>query len=360
MGHCRRVTQPSLLPESRETLVPRTAAHRAAEIGRIAGIEEQESQISSRRHAVAERLGSEVTRSCSRLRTPVRARGRRDAVLRVRAAGLAEDPTTRRSRSVRTVLAAAGGRPPDPARAAAERALPSSPRFSGWGGASVPPHRPSVASGGRCERLPRERDRSSGGPGSSSPTRRRGLEALYGTHGFRARCSGCGRSRGRAARGRRAVRLSEGAAVRSPGSSRRVFAAAAAAGGAPSPRALGDAPDRAHRRTALVRRVSWRRSRTRARRRRPPGAALSSPARAAVERGWRLSACDVELARFRLRASGQSGPHHHREAPRCRRRSWRTQPVPGGWRRSARAPRSNTPRHAALGLEGRTSQCHRI
>src|SRR6266436_5392372 len=299
--HCRRVTQLlTTLPESSETLMLELTSRIALlEIGRIAGIEERESQ-----GLFEEALAGDVAQylACAE-----------------RASELAEgsdDPAL--AFEMRTVLAHAQlavGRL-DPARAIAERALAELGRVAGlreavgrstapvfcriwWALASAYLGRAAEAQAGLEALLADEKDG--------------GVEALYGTHGFLCEVLRLrGDLPGALAHGRRAVELAEGRG--SPFS--RVEAAAflgsaelAAGDVATAASALETALGLARARRAALwyepRILATLADAKRAAGDRSGARALLAEARESVERGqgWRLSACDVELARVRLLAS---------------------------------------------------------
>jgi len=324
--HCRRVPQLlAALPESRETLVLELTSRIALlEIGRIAGIEEREPRgLFEEARAVAERLGD--PRGHAFLLTSYgRLRGLAGDVAQYlacaeRAAELAEgsDDATL-AFEMHAVLAHAQlavGRL-EPARAIAERALAELARLAGlrealgrstapafcriwWALASAYLGNAAEAQAGLEALLADEKDA--------------GLEALYGTHGFLCEVLRLrGDLAGALAHGRRAAELAEERG--SPFS--RVEAAAflgaaeltagdVAAATSTLETALGLARAR---RAALwyePRILATLADAKRATGDRSGARALLAETRESVERGqgWRLSACDVELARVRLLAS---------------------------------------------------------
>src|SRR5438034_5957008 len=324
--HCRRVTELLAdIPESREALVLELTSRIALlEIGRIAGIEERESHdLFEEARVVAERLGD--PRGHAFLLTSYgRLCGLAGDVTQylacaARASELAEgSDDAALAFEMRTVLAHAQlavGRL-DPARAIAERALAELGRVAGlreaggrlsalvfwriwWALASAYLGRAAEAQAGLEALLADEKDG--------------GVEALYGTHGFLCEVLQLrGDLAGALAHGRRAVELAEGRG--SPFS--RVEAAAflgtaelAAGDVAIATSALEAALGLARTRRAAL----WYEPRilaTLADARlaagdRSAARALLAEAPESVERGrgWRLSACDVALARVRLLAS---------------------------------------------------------
>ncbi len=323
--HCRRVgALLAALPESPETLtLGLTSRIALLEIGRIAGIEEREAQdLFEEARAVAERLGDRgghafLLTSYGRLcglagdvaqylacaeRAAELAWGSDDAALAF---------------EMRTVLAHAQlavGRL-EGARATAERALAEIARDAELGQALGRSTGPAfcriwwvLASAylGKVDEahtalealLAHEED---------------GLHALYGTHGFLCEVLRLrGDLPGALAHGRRAVELAEGRG--SPFSrveAAAFFGAAALAAGhvARATSALETALGLARkRRTALwyePRILATLAEAKLAAGERSEAGALLAEARQAVEqgRGWRLSACDVALARVRLLAS---------------------------------------------------------
>jgi tetratricopeptide (TPR) repeat protein len=320
--HCRKVTQLlAAVPESRETLITSRIAQ--LEIGRIAGIEERESQgLFEEARAVAERL--EDPRGHAFLLTSYgRLCGLAGDVAQYlacaeRAAELAEgSDDAALAFEIHTVLAHAQlavGRL-DPARASAERALAELGGLAGLRGAVGRSTAPAfcriwlaLASAylGHLAEARRAWKRS-------SPSRRRGVEALYGTHGFLCEVLRLrGDLTGALAHGRRAAELAEerGSPFSRVEAATFLAAAELAAGDVGTATstletALGLAR---MRRTALwyePRILATLADAKRAAGDRAGARALLAEARESVERGqgWRLSACDVELARVRLLAS---------------------------------------------------------
>ena len=324
--HCRRVTQLlAALPESRETLVLELTSRIALlEIGRIAGIEEREPQgLFEEASAVAERLGD--PRGHAFLLTSYgRLCGLAGDVAQYlacaeRAAELAEgSDDAALAFEMHAVLAHAQlavGRL-DPARATAERALAELARLPGlreaigrstapvfcriwWALASAYLGNAAEAQAGLEALLADEKDE--------------GLEALYGTHGFLCEVLRLrGDLAGALAHGRRAAELAEerGSPFSRVESAAFLGAAELAAGDiATATSTLETALGLARARRAAL----WYEPRIlaaladakRAAGDRSGARALLAEARESVERGrgWRLSACDVELARVRLLAS---------------------------------------------------------
>ncbi len=324
--HCRRVTQLlAALPESRETLVLELTSRIALlEIGRIVGIEERESQgLFEEARAVAERLGD--PRGHAFLLTSYgRLCGLAGDVAQYlacaeRAAELAEgSDDAALAFEMRTVLAHAQlavGRL-DPARAIAERALAELGRVAGlreavgrstapvfcriwWALASAYLGRAAEAQAGLEALLADEKDG--------------GVEALYGTHGFLCEVLRLrGDLAGALAHGRRAVELAgeRGSPFSRVEAAAFLGAAELAAGDvATATSALETALGLARARRAALwyepRILATLADAKRATGDRSGARALLAEARESVEagRGWRLSACDVELARVRLLAS---------------------------------------------------------
>jgi adenylate cyclase len=324
--HCRKVaTLLAAIPESRETLLLQLTSRIALlEIGRMAGIEERESQLLfEEAQAVVERLEDPegyafLLTSYGRLCGLAGDVARYLACAR-RAAELAEQcADAALTFEMRTVLAHAqlGSGHLQAARASAERALAdfgrdrelqemlgrsTAPTFCRiwWALASAYAGRVPEAQAGLEALLGDEKET--------------GLEALYGTHGFLCEVLRLrGDLVGALARGRRAVELAQerGSPFSQVEAAAFLGAAELAAGDVvTATRLLETALEVARtRRTALwyeprilatladARRVAGDRS----------GAyALLAEARELVERGrgWRLSACDIELARARLLAS---------------------------------------------------------
>jgi class 3 adenylate cyclase len=324
--HCRRVaTLLTALPESHETLTLELTSRIALlEIGRIAGIEERESQdLFEEARAVAQRLGDReghafLLTSYGRL-CGVAGDVAQYLLCAEGAAELAEGSDDAAfAFEMQAVLAHAQlavGRLAR-ARAVAARALAAlaqdaelrealgrstSPAFCRiwWALASAYLGNTVEAQAGLEALLADEKER--------------GLEALYGTHGFLCEVLRLrGDLPGARAHGRRAVELAEerGSPFSRVEAATFLGAAELAAGDVATARsaletALGLAR---RRRTAL-----WYEPRilaTLADARlaagdRPGARSLLAEARESVERGrgWRLSACDVELARVRLLAS---------------------------------------------------------
>ena len=362
--HCRRVTALlAALPESRETLTLELTSRIALlEIGRIAGIEERDAQeLFEEARAVAERLGDRAGHAFL-LMSYGRLCGLAGDVAQYlacaeRAAELADGIRRRgaRVRDARRAGARAARRRPPRSRAGHRRASPRRARAGrrlreALGRSTAPP---SVVSGGRWP-APTWGRRPTLRPAwkRSSPTRRRGdSQALYGTHGFLCEVLRLrGDLAGALAHGRRAVELAEerGSPFSRVEAAAFLGAAELAAGDvAAATSALEAALELARtRHTALwyeprilatladARRAAGDRSGARA---------LLAEARAAVERGrgWRLSACDVELARVRLLASE---PVPDRAAIETRARiRWTPSPPSwapiriGGWQQLERA-----------------------
>jgi len=324
--HCRRVTALlAALPESRETLTLELTSRIALlEIGRIAGIEEREAQdLFEEARAVAERLGDRaghafLLTSYGRLcglagdvaqylacaeRAAELAAGSDDAVLAF---------------EMRAVLAHAQlavGRL-DPARATARRALAELARDAELRkalGHSTAPAFCRIWWALASAYLGKAADALAGLEALLADEKDDGLHALYGTHGFLCEVLRLrGDLPGALAHGRRAVELAEerGSPFSRVEAAAFLGAAELAAGDvATATRALDAALGLARtRRTALwyeprilatladARLAAGDRSGARA---------LLAEARATGERGrgWRLSACDVDLARIRLLAS---------------------------------------------------------
>jgi class 3 adenylate cyclase/tetratricopeptide (TPR) repeat protein len=323
--HCRRVTTLlTALPESRETLMLELTSRIALlEIGRIAGIEERESQdLFEKARAVAERLGDRGGHAFL-LTSYGRLCGLAGDVAQYlacaeRAAELAEgSDDAALAFEMHAVLAHAElavGRL-DPARAIAERALAelADAELREALGRSTAPAFCRISWALASAYLGKAAEAQAGLEGLLAEEKEDGLQALYGTHGFLCEVLRLrGDLPGALAHGRRAVELAEERG--SPFS--RVEAAAflgvaelAAGNVSTATSALETALGLARtRRTAL-----WYEPRilaTLADARRAAGdrsgaSALLAEARASVERGrgWRLSACEVELARVRLLAS---------------------------------------------------------
>src|SRR5437867_2769402 len=321
--HCRRVTQlRAALPESRETLVLElTSPIALLEIGRIAGIEAREPQgLFEEARAVAERLGD--PRGHAFLLTSYgRLCGLAGDVAQYlacaeRAAELAEgSDDAALAFEMHTVLAHAQlavGRL-DPARAIAGRALAELAGLREALGRSTAPVFCRIWWALASAYLGRAAEAQAGLEALLADEKEGGLEALYGTHGFLCEVLRLrGDLPGALAHGRRAVELAEerGSPFSRVEAAAFLGAAELAAGDvAPATSALETALGLARtRRTALwyeprilatladARLAAGDRSGARA---------LLAEARESVERGrgWRLSACDVELARVRLLAS---------------------------------------------------------
>jgi class 3 adenylate cyclase/tetratricopeptide (TPR) repeat protein len=324
--HCRRVTTLLVaLPESRETLVLELTSRIALlEIGRIAGIEERESQdLFEDARAVAERLGD--PRGHAFLLTSYgRLCGLAGDVAQYlacaeRAAELAEEAADATlTFEMRTVLAHAQlavGRL-DRARATAERALSELARLAGLRealGRSTAPALCRIWWALASAYLGKAAEGQAGLEALLAEEKAEGLEALYGTHGFLCEVLRLqGDLAGALAHGCRAVELAEerGSPFSRVEAATFLGAAKLAAGEvATATSALETALGLARtRRTALwyeprilatladARRAAGDRSGARA---------LLAEARESIERGrgWRLGACEVELARVRLLAS---------------------------------------------------------
>jgi len=323
--HCRKVTQLLAgLPESRETLMLELTSRIAQlEIGRIAGIEERESQgLFEEARAFAERL--EDPRGHAFLLTSYgRLCGLAGDVAQYlacaeRAAELAEDSDDAAlAFEMHAVLAHAQlavGRL-DPARATAEGALAELGELGGPRGAgrSTAPAFCRIWSALASAYLGRTAEAQAGLEALLAEQKEGGLEALYGTHGFLGEVLRLrGDLAGALAHGRRAAELAEerGSPFSRVEAAAFLGAAELTAGDvATATRTLETALGLARaRRTALwyeprilaaladAKRVAGDRAGARA---------LLAEARESVERGqgWRLSACDVELARARLLAS---------------------------------------------------------
>jgi predicted ATPase/class 3 adenylate cyclase len=324
--HCQRVA-PLLaaLPESRETLMLGLTSRIALlEIGRIAGIEERESQdLFEEARAVAERL-EDPGGHAFLLTSYGRLCGLAGDVAQYlacaeRAAELAEgSDDAALAFEMHVVLAHAQlavGRL-GPARAIAERALAEragDPGLREALGRSTAPALCRIWWALASAYLGKLAEAQAGLEALLADDKEGGLETLYGTHGFLCEVMRLrGDLPGALAHGRRAVELAEerGSPFSRVEAAAFLGAAALAAGDvATATSALEAALGLARqRRTALwyeprilatladARRAAGDRSRARA---------LLAEARESVEqgRGWRLSACDVELARVRLLAS---------------------------------------------------------
>ncbi|PYM37154.1 MAG: hypothetical protein DME17_08175 [Candidatus Rokuibacteriota bacterium] len=324
--HCRKVTELlAVLPESRDTLMLELTSRIALlEIGRIAGIEARESQdLFEEARAFVERLGDRAGHAFL-LTSYGRLCGLAGDVAQYlacaeRAAELAEgsdDPGL--AFEMLAVLAHAHlavGRL-DPARAIAERALAELARDAELRdalGRSTAPAFCRIWWALASAYLGNAAEAQAGLETLLADEKEGGLEALYGTHGFLCEVL---RLRGdlaaALAHGRRAVELADerGSPFSRVEAAAFLGAAELAAGDVVTATsaleaALGLARTR---RTALwyeprilatladARRAAGDRSGARA---------LLVEARECIERGrgWRLSACDVELARARFLAS---------------------------------------------------------
>jgi len=324
--HCRRVAKLlAVLPESRETLTLELTSRIALlEIGRLAGIEERESQeLFEEAGAVAERLGD--PRGHAFLLTSYgRLCGLAGDVAQYltcaeRAARLAEasdDGTL--AFEMRAVLAhalLAAGRLGS-ARAIAERALAELaqlPMLREALGRSTAPTLCRIWWALASAYLGNTADAQAALEALLGDEKKEGLEDLYGTHGFLCEVLRLrGDLAGALAHGRRALELAEerGSLFARVEAAAFLGAAALAAGDvAAATITLAPALALARtRRTAL-----WYEPRilaTLAEARLATGdragaRALLAEAREPIDRGrgWRLSACDVELAWVRLLAS---------------------------------------------------------
>jgi class 3 adenylate cyclase/tetratricopeptide (TPR) repeat protein len=328
--HCRRV--PALLatiPESAETLTLELTSRIALlEIGRIAGIAERESEaIFDEARAVAERLGDRaghafLLTSYGRLRGVAGDVDRylECAELAARLAAESDDAVLAfEMDTVRAHAQLAVGRL-EAARATAARALAAlgadAPLRDALGRSTAPALCRiwwALASAYRGQAAPAQ----AGLEALLADERERGLEALYGTHGFLCEVRRLrGDLAGALAHGRRAVEL-----ARERGSPfSRVEAAAflgsaelAAGDAGAAARVLGGALELARtRHTALwyePRLLATLAEAALAGGDRASARGLLAEARASVRagRGWRLSACDVELAGVRLLAAEPAG-----------------------------------------------------
>ncbi|PYM63712.1 MAG: hypothetical protein DMD79_08015 [Candidatus Rokuibacteriota bacterium] len=324
--HCRRVTKlVAALPQSRETLMLELTSRIALlEIGRIAGIDEREAQdLFEEARAVAERLGDRgghafLLTSYGRLcglagdvaqyvacaeRAVELAEGSDDAVLAFE------------MHAVHAHAQLAVGRLHS-ARAIAEETLTELARDAGLRealGRSTAPGFCRIWWAVASAYLGEAADAQLALEALLADEKEAGLEVLYGTHGFLCEVLRLrGDLPGALAHGHRAVELAEerGSPFSQVEAAAFLGAAALAAGDvATATSALDTALGLARtRRTAL-----WYEPRilaTLADARRAAGdragaRALLAEAREPVERGrgWRLSACDVALARVRLLAS---------------------------------------------------------
>jgi adenylate cyclase len=324
--HCRKVTQLlAALPVSRETLMLELTSRIAQlEIGRIAGIEERESQgLFEEARTVAERLGD--PRGHAFLLTSYgRLCGLAGDVAQYlacaeQAAELAEDSDDATlAFEMHAVLAHAQlavGRL-DPARAMAERALAELDGLGGPRGAvgrSTAPAFCRIWLALASAYLGRTAEAQAGLEALLAEQKEGGLEALYGTHGFLCEVLRLrGELAGALAHGRRAAELAEerGSPFSRVEAAAFLGAAELTAGDvATATRTLETALGLARaRRTALwyePRILATLADAKRAAGDRAGARVLLAEARESVERGkgWRLSACDVELARVRLLAS---------------------------------------------------------
>src|SRR3989454_4956687 len=324
--HCRRVTELlAVLPQSRETLMLELTSRIALlEIGRIAGIEERESQdLFEEARAVVERLGDRAGHAFL-LTSYGRLCGLAGDVAQYlacaeRAAALTEgSDDAALAFEMHAVLAHAQlavGRL-EPARAIAERALAELARLAGlreavgrstapafcriwWALASAYLGNAAEAQAGLEALLADEKDG--------------GLEALCGTHGFLCEVLRLrGNLAGALAHGRRAAELAEerGSPFSRVEAAAFLGAAELTAGDvATATSALETALGLARARRAALwyepRILATLADAKRAAGDRSGARALLAQARESVRRGqgWRVSACDVELARVRLLAS---------------------------------------------------------
>jgi class 3 adenylate cyclase/tetratricopeptide (TPR) repeat protein len=323
--HCRSVTALlATLPESRETLTLELTARIALlEIGRIAGIEERESQtLFDEARSVVERLGDRAGHAFL-LTSYGRLCGLAGDVAQYlacaeRAAELAEgsdDPAL--AFEMHAVLAhayLAVGRL-GPARVTAERALADLTRaeLRAALGSSTAPVFCRTWWALASAYLGKLADAQAGLQTLLAEAKAGGLEALYGTHGFLCEVLRLrGDLPGALAHGRRAVAVAEerGSPFSRIEAAAFLGAAELAAGDvATATSALETALGLARqRRTALwyePRILATLAEAKLAAGDRSGARALLAEARDSVERGrgWRLSACDVELARVRLLAS---------------------------------------------------------
>ena len=324
--HCRRVTQLlAALPESRETLVLELTSRIALlEIGRIAGIEERESQgLFEEARAVAERLRD--PRGHAFLLTSYgRLCGLAGDVAQYlacaeRAATIAEESgDAALAFEMHAVLAHAQlavGRL-DPARAIAERALAELARLAGLReaiGRSTAPAFCRIWWALASAYLGNAAEAQAGLEALLADEKVEGLEALYGTHGFLCEVLQLrGDLAGALAHGRRAAELAEerGSPFSRVEAAAFLGAAELTAGDvATATGTLETALGLARARRAALwyepRILATLADAKRAAGDRSGARALLAEARETVERGqgWRLSACDVELTRVRLLAS---------------------------------------------------------
>jgi predicted ATPase/class 3 adenylate cyclase len=324
--HCRRVTELlATLPESDETLTLELTSRIAQlEIGRIAGIDEHESEdLFEAARAVAERLGNRgghafLLTSYGRLRG-VAGDVAQYVACAERAAELADAADDAvLAFEMQAVLAHAQlavGRL-EPSRVVAERALAELVRDAALRealGRSTAPALCRIWWALASVYLGKAEEARAGLEALLADEKEDGLDALYGTRGFLCEVLRLqGDLPGALAHGRRALELAEerGSPFSQVEAAAFLGAAELAAGDAAAAasvleRAIGLARKR---RTALwyeprilasladARLAAGDRSGARA---------LLAEAQEVVERGrgWRLSACDVELARVRLLAS---------------------------------------------------------
>ncbi|PYM03990.1 MAG: hypothetical protein DMD82_15685 [Candidatus Rokuibacteriota bacterium] len=324
--HCRRVTELLAdIPESREALVLQLTSRIALlEIGRIAGIEERESRdLFQEARAVAERLEDRAGHAFL-LVSYGRLCGLAGDVAQYlacaeQAAELAEGADDAGlAFEMHAVLAhahLAAGRL-NPARAIAERALAELARDAGLRealGRSTAPALCRIWWALASAYLGNAEEAQVGLEALLADEEEGGLEALYGTHGFLCEVLRLrGDLAGALAHGRRAVEIAEerGSPFSRVEAATFLGTAELAAGDvARATRALEAALGLARkRRTALLyepRILATLADAKLAADDRSGARALLVEARECVARGrgWRLSACDVELARARLLAS---------------------------------------------------------
>ena len=324
--HCRRVTKLlAALPESSETLMLELTSRIALlEIGRIAGVEEGESQVLfEEARAVVERLGDRGAYAFL-LTSYGRLCGLAGDVAQYlacaeQAAELVEgSDDIALAFEMRTVLAHAqlGVGRLHPARASAERALADLARNAELReaiGSSTAPAFCCIWWALASAYLGHVAEAQAALEALLADEKEGGLEALYGTHGFLCEVLRLrGDLPGALARGRRAVELAgeRGSPFSQVEAAAFLGTAELAAGNvATATSALEAALGVARtRRTALwyePRILATLADARRAAGDRPGAHALLAEAQASVERGrgWRLSACDVGLARVRLLAS---------------------------------------------------------
>src|SRR3989441_11079164 len=325
--HCRRVTTLlAALPKSRETLMLELTSRIALlEIGRIAGIEERESQdLFEEARAVGERLGDRGGHAFL-LTSYGRLCGLSGDVAQYlacaeRAAELAEGSDDGAlAFEMHAVLAHAqlGVGRLNPARTTAARALAELARDAELRealGHSTAPAFCRIWWALANAYLGNAAEAQAGLEALLADDKEGGLDVLYGTHGFLCEVLRLrGDLPGALAHGRRAVELANERGSPFSRVEAAVFLGAAdvAAGEvATATSALATALGLARtRRTALwyePRILATLADAKRAAGDRSGARALLAEARESVERGrgWRLSACDVELARIRLLASG--------------------------------------------------------